>query len=137
MEDGPDLNTATDRSCSRPMSDIQMVYQHKLSNCPGKSIVGINITFPPNGSTPPHRHGTCSVSAYVISGTVYNKMNDDPMKVIKAGGTWYEAPGCHHRISDNASKTEPAVVFASMILDTDVLERDGMTALMQIDPEYL
>ncbi|KAJ5652887.1 RmlC-like cupin domain-containing protein [Penicillium longicatenatum] len=122
---------------SRPMTDLQMAYQYKLSNCPGKSIVGINITFPPNGSTPPHRHGTCSVSAYVISGTVYNKMNDDPMKVIEAGGTWYEAPGCHHRISDNASKTEPAVVFVSMILDTDVLERDGMTALMQIDPEYL
>ncbi|KAJ5640188.1 RmlC-like cupin domain-containing protein [Penicillium longicatenatum] len=122
---------------SRPMTDLQTVYQYKLSNCPGKSIVGMTITFPPNGSTPPHRHGICSVSAYVISGTVYNKMNDDPMKVIEAGGTWYEAPGCHHRISDNASKTEPAVVFVSMILDTDVLERDGMAALMQIDPEYL
>ncbi|KAJ5798555.1 uncharacterized protein N7503_007851 [Penicillium pulvis] len=122
---------------SRPMPDIQMAYQYKLSNCPGKSIVGMCITYPPNGSTPPHRHGSCSVSAYVVSGTLLNKMNDDPMKTINTGGTWYEAPGCHHRISDNASKTESAVLFASMVLDTDVLERDGMNALMQIDKEYL
>lgn len=76
------------------------------------------------------------MSAYVISGTLLNKMNDDPMKVIETGGTWYEAPGCHHRISNNASKTEPAVLLATMVLDTDVLERDGMDALLIIDPEY-
>lgn len=64
------------------------------------------------------------------------RMNNDPMKVIKAGETWYEAPGCHHRISDNASKTEPATLFATLVLDTDVLERDGMGALIQIDEEY-
>jgi hypothetical protein len=64
-------------------------------------------------------------------------MNDDPMKTIETGGTWYEAPGCHHRISDNASKSEPAVLMVTMVLDTDVLERDGMNALIQIDEEYL
>ncbi|KAJ5949822.1 RmlC-like cupin domain-containing protein [Penicillium verhagenii] len=121
---------------SRPRPDIHLAYQYKLSNCPGKSIVGLHVTFPPNGSTPPHRHGGCSVSAYVVSGTLLNKMNDSPMKVINTGGTWYEAPGCHHRISDNASKTESAVLIATMILDTDVLERDGMDALIQIDEEY-
>jgi hypothetical protein len=63
-------------------------------------------------------------------------MNDDPMKVIQSGGTWYEAPGCHHRISDNASKTEEAVLLATMIVDTEALERDGMGALIQIDEEY-
>ncbi|GLI79516.1 hypothetical protein PoHVEF18_007853 [Penicillium ochrochloron] len=121
---------------SRPMPDINIIYQYKLANCPGKSIVGLRVEFPPNGSTPPHRHGGSSVSAYVFSGTLLNKMNNDPMKVIKAGETWYEAPGCHHRISDNASKTEPATLFATLVLDTDVLERDGMGALIQIDEEY-
>lgn len=115
---------------------MNIAYQYKLTNCPGKSIVGLRVEFPPNSSTPPHRHGGCSVSAYVISGTLLNKMNDSPMKVIETGGTWYEAPGCHHRISDNASKTEPAVLFANLVLDTDVLERDGIEALIQIDEEY-
>ncbi|KAJ5378124.1 RmlC-like cupin domain-containing protein [Penicillium cataractarum] len=121
---------------SRPMPEINIAYQYKLGNCPGKSIVGLRVEFPPNGSTPPHRHGGSAVAAYVISGTLLNKMNNDPMKVIKAGETWYEAPGCHHRISDNASKTEPATLFATLVLDTDVLERDGMGALIQIDEEY-
>ncbi|KAJ5101301.1 cupin domain protein [Penicillium alfredii] len=121
---------------SRPMPSIDIVYQYRLVNCPGKSIVGLRIEFPPNGSTPPHRHGGASVSAYVIGGSVLNKMNNDPMKVIKPGGTWYEAPGCHHRISDNASETAPATLMANMVLDTDVLERDGMAALIQIDEEY-
>ncbi|KAJ5116918.1 hypothetical protein N7456_001266 [Penicillium angulare] len=118
------------------MPDITVAYNYKLSNCPGKTIVGVQVSFPPHGATPPHRHGSCAVSAYVISGTVQNKMNNDPMKIIGAGGTWYEAPGCHHRISNNASETEPAVVFASMILDTAEFERDGMAAIIQIDEEY-
>lgn len=118
------------------MPGIHLVYQYKLANCPGKSVVGLRIEFPPNGSTPPHRHGGASVAAYVVSGSVLNKMNNDPMKVINAEGTWYEAPGCHHRISDNASTTEPATLFATMVLDTDDLERNGMDALIQIDEEY-
>ncbi|OJJ36980.1 hypothetical protein ASPWEDRAFT_38630 [Aspergillus wentii DTO 134E9] len=121
---------------SRPMPSIQIAYSYKLSNVPGKSIIGLRVDFPPNGSTPPHRHGGAAVSAYVISGTLLNKMNNDPMKVIPAGGTWYEAPGCHHRISDNASETEPAVLLASMVLDTEAYERDGMDALFQVDEEY-
>lgn len=64
-------------------------------------------------------------------------MNNDPVELYTTGGTWYEAPGCYHRISDNASKTEPATLLATMILDTDVFERDGMDAIIQIDKEYL
>lgn len=118
------------------MPGINITYQYKLPNCPGKNIVGLRVEFAPNGSTPPHRHGGASVSAYVISGTLLNKMNNDPIKVIETGGTWFEAPGCHHRISDNASKTEPATLFAVMVLDTEELEREGMGALIQIDEEY-
>ncbi|KAB8223275.1 hypothetical protein BDV33DRAFT_228725 [Aspergillus novoparasiticus] len=121
---------------SRPMPTINIVYQYKLTHTPGKSIVGLRVEFPPNGSTPPHRHGGAAVAAYVVSGTLLNKMNNDPMKVIETGGSWYEAPGCHHRISDNASKTESAVLIATMVLDTEALERDGMDALIQIDEEY-
>jgi hypothetical protein len=34
--------------------------------------------------------------------------------------SWFEAPGCHHRISDNASKTEAATLIATMVTDTEV-----------------
>lgn len=118
------------------MPEINIAYQYKLVNCPGKSIVGLRVEFPPNGSTPPHRHGGASVAAYVLAGTLLNKMNDDPMKVVGTGGTFYEAPGCHHRISDNASQTEPATLMAVLVTDTDKLEKEGMAALIQIDEEY-
>ena len=94
------------------------------------------VEYPPGGATPPHRHGGASVSAYVISGSLLNKMNDDPMRVVEKGGSWYEAPGCHHKISANASKTEPASFFVSFVLDTEALEQEGLGVLVQIDPEY-
>lgn len=59
------------------------------------------------------------------------------MKEIEEGGSWFEAPGCHHRISNNASKTEEATIMATMITDTDKYERDGMAALIQFDEGYL
>lgn len=118
------------------MPDISLVYSYRLGNCPGKSIVGLRVDFPPNAMTPPHRHGTAAVSAYVFKGTLLNKMNNDPMKTIQEGGTWYEAPGCHHRISNNASATEPATLLANMVVDTEDYEKNGMAALLQIDEEY-
>lgn len=119
------------------MPDINLVYSYRLGNCTGKTMVGLRVDFAPNAMTPPHRHGGAAVSAYVFKGTLLNKMNNDPMKVIPEGGTWYEAPGCHHRISNNASATEPAVLLASMVLDTEAFEKDGMAACVQIDEEYL
>lgn len=95
------------------------------------------IEYPPNGATPPHRHGGASVSAYVIRGAVLNKMNNDPMRVIEHGDSWYEAPGCHHRISANASRTDPASFFVTFVVDSETLERDGPSILVQYDAEYV
>ncbi|QKX54802.1 uncharacterized protein TRUGW13939_01891 [Talaromyces rugulosus] len=119
------------------MPALNIAYSYRLVGIPNKTVVTLRVEFPPNGSTPPHRHGGANVAVFVLKGTVQNKMNDDPMKVIGEGGTWFEAPGCHHRISNNASETEPATVIATMITDTDAFERDGMAALIQIDEEYV
>lgn len=67
-------------------------------------------------------------------------MNDTPMTIKKAGDSFYEAPGCRHRISDNASATEEATIFVTFILETDIiesiLEKDGVAGLVIIDEEY-
>ncbi len=94
------------------------------------------MTFPPNASTPPHRHAGASVSVLVLEGTVLNKMNDSPTQVIETGGTFFEAPGCHHRVSDNYSTTETAKILATMVVDTEVVEKGGLAALVVIDEEY-
>ncbi|KPM37925.1 hypothetical protein AK830_g8632 [Neonectria ditissima] len=83
---------------SRPLPSLAPAFQYKPINCPGKSIIGLIVSFPPNSAKPPHRHGGASVTGIVLEGTVLNKMNDDPTKVIETGGTWHEAPGCHHKV---------------------------------------
>ncbi|KAJ1711325.1 hypothetical protein F9C07_2237264 [Aspergillus flavus] len=40
---------------SRPMPAINIVYQYKLTHTPDKSIVGLRVELPTNGSTPPAR----------------------------------------------------------------------------------
>ena len=129
-----------DHSYSRPFPNLELLYQYQLQNAPGKTILGMKVSFPPNGSTPPHRHAGASITAHVIEGSVLNKMNDEPMKTIKAGESWYEAPGCHHKISDNASATDKALLLVTFVIDTEALERiledQGPAGLVQVDEEY-
>ncbi|KAL6820122.1 hypothetical protein J3E69DRAFT_374174 [Trichoderma sp. SZMC 28015] len=121
---------------SRPLPTVELIYQNKLPNCPGKSIVGLRVTYPPNGSTPPHRHAGASVSAFVVKGTVLSKMNDGPTEVFQEGESWFEAPGCHHKVSDNHSQTDSATLFATLVVDTEVVEKGGVAALVEYDEEY-
>ncbi|KAK2795315.1 hypothetical protein FQN51_000500 [Onygenales sp. PD_10] len=121
---------------TRPLPTIQPIYHHKLTNSPGKSHIGVLVQFPPNAASPPHRHGVASVSAYLISGTLQNKMNDEPIRVFEAGGSWLEKPGCHHKVSANVSKTESATLLATFVIDTEAVEKEGFAALIQVDEEY-
>lgn len=77
---------------------------------------------------------------HVLTGTVLNKMNDEPMAVLKAGDSFFEAPGCRHRISDNASKIEEASLLATLVMETAkaeaLIEAQGAFGLTLIDEEY-
>ena len=63
-------------------------------------------------------------------------MNNEPMEIFHEGGTWKEMPGCHHRISDNASVTEEAVILVNLIIGTEILDRVGVKGMVEIDEEY-
>lgn len=121
---------------SRPFPDIAALYNNTIPNCPGKSIVALHVAWPPNSSVPPHTHAGAFVSVNVISGYVLSKMNNDLMKIYGPGETFTENPGCRHRISDNASATEPATFVATMVVDTKVVEESGIKGLVVIDEEY-
>lgn len=117
------------------------MYKYKLRNTPDMSILGLKVILPPGACTPPHTHHGASVAVHVLTGTVLNKMNDEPMALLKAGDSFYEAPGCRHKISDNPSKTEEASLLATMVLETakldDIVEKGGAFGLVVIDEEYL
>ncbi|TVY49135.1 hypothetical protein LOCC1_G001200 [Lachnellula occidentalis] len=121
---------------SRPFKKIIPIYAHPIPTCPGKSIVALRVEFPPNGSTPPHTHAAAFVSVNVVSGFVYNKMNNEPMAVFGPGETFTEGPGCRHVVSDNASVREPAVIVATMVVDTRVLDEGGVEGCVVVDEVY-
>ena len=54
--------------------------------------------------------------AYVLSGQIRSQVDGEPARVYKPGETWYEAPGAHHVISENASSTEPATLLAVFVV---------------------
>ncbi|KFY16237.1 hypothetical protein V491_05381 [Pseudogymnoascus sp. VKM F-3775] len=121
----------------RPFPDVKCLYNHKIPNAPGKSVLSYLISQPPNGSTPPHTHAGAFVSVYIISGYMLNGMNKEPMELLGPGDTFIEHPGCHHRLSDNASATEPASFIATLVIDTKTVEELGVEGLTVIDEEYL
>jgi quercetin dioxygenase-like cupin family protein len=49
---------------------------------------------------------------------VRSQVDDGPVRVYHAGEYFTEKPGAHHRVSENASKTEPARLLAIFVLDT-------------------
>jgi quercetin dioxygenase-like cupin family protein len=106
-----------------------------LAEAPGKNLVVVELNFAPNPrppSTPEnhprgHRHPG-SVYVYVTQGAVRLGVEGQPVQVVAAGGSFFEAVGAHHIISENASATEPARAIAVMVVP------DG-APLTTLDPE--
>ena len=100
-------------------TSVEQKLSAAIPNIPGKSILAVVVDYPPGVRNPPHRHAASAfVTAYVLEGAVRSQVDDGPVKVYRAGEYFTENPGAHHRISENASKTEPAKMLAIFVLDT-------------------
>jgi len=95
-------------------------FSHGISNIPGKSLIAVEVNYAPGEKTPAHRHAASAfIMAYVVSGSIRSQVAGEPARVYHAGDTWYEEPGAHHVISENASDEEPATLLAVFVVDTD------------------
>lgn len=93
----------------------QLVTAEKLPNVPGKDFTAVEVDFAPGATAPAHHHSGF-VFAYVLSGAVRSQLAGGPAQVYRTGDHFVEAPGSHHEIAANASKTKPArmlVVFVA------------------------
>ncbi|CAM1508027.1 Fc.00g048750.m01.CDS01 [Cosmosporella sp. VM-42] len=126
------MEPTSNESQSRPRESIKILYDYELKNAPGKSIVGIELSYPPGGFTPPHRHGGAQVVAFVTEGSILSGMNGNPPKVYGVGEHFLEYPGCHHTVSDNASADESFKGIVVMVVDTEVVKQ-GYQALVVLD----
>lgn len=82
-------------------------------------MVAVVVSYPPGGKSPAHHHAPSAfIYAYVLSGSIRSKVGNEPAKVYKVGESFYEVPGSHHAISENASAKEPASLLAIFVVDS-------------------
>lgn len=88
-----------------------------LPNVPGKRLTAIVVHYAPGAASPAHHHAG-SVFAYVLSGVIRSQNSSTgPVRDYKAGESFFEPPGSHHLVSENASKTKPASLLAIFVAD--------------------
>jgi quercetin dioxygenase-like cupin family protein len=99
---------------------VTLVFDHVLPNVPDKSMKVQLVEYEPGVSSLPHTHAASAfIYATVLDGAVRSKINNNPEQVYHAGESFFELPGDHHRVSANASDTEPARLLAVLIANTD------------------
>jgi quercetin dioxygenase-like cupin family protein len=107
------------RGLGANLEQVKPVFQHEIPNIPGKSMVAVVVTYPPGAKSLPHHHAPSAfIYAHVLSGTIRSKVDDQPARIYKVGEGFYEVPGSHHTISENASDTEPASLLAVFVVDS-------------------
>jgi quercetin dioxygenase-like cupin family protein len=99
--------------------DVKLVFEHAIPNIDGKRLVAVVVSYPAGGKSAPHRHaGSAFIYAYVLSGAIRSQVDDGPARVYQTGEGFYEVPGAHHRISENASDKGPASLLAVFVVDS-------------------
>ena len=99
---------------------VKLNFEKMISNLPGKSLVAVEVEYPPGGASVPHIHAKSAfIYAYVVSGVIESKVNDGEVRIYRAGESWSEPPGASHPVSRNASKTQPAKLLAIFVVDTN------------------
>ncbi len=97
---------------------VTVAADEPIPNLPGKRLASLIVDYPPGASSVPHRHARSAfIYAYVLSGEIRSQVDDEPARVYRPGEAWFESPGAHHRVSANASDTEPARLLAVFIVD--------------------
>jgi quercetin dioxygenase-like cupin family protein len=96
---------------------VTPVFSNKLPNVPGQSLTAILVTYEPGGKSNSHHHAG-SVYAYVLTGAIRSENSaTGPVRVYKAGESFFEPPGSAYLISENASATEPASLLAIFVAE--------------------
>ena len=103
---------------SPPRETVTVAADKPIPNLPGKRLVSHIVDYAPGVSSASHRHaGSAFIYAYVLSGEIRSQVDGEPVRVYRAGEAWFESPGAHHRVSENASNTAPARLLAVLIVD--------------------
>jgi quercetin dioxygenase-like cupin family protein len=101
------------------------VIKQALPGEPLRDLVLVEVTYPAGTGSPAHLHAL-GVAAFVVSGSIASQVGDGPERIYRAGEAWWEPPGAVHRVSRNASTSEPATLLAIYIVPKDASPTDLM-----------
>ena len=99
--------------------NVKVVFERPIPNIEGKRMVAVVVSYPPGSRSPAHHHAPSAfIYAHVLSGAIRSQVGDEPTKVYHVGEGFYEVPGSHHGISENASDRDPASLLAVFVVDS-------------------
>ena len=78
----------------------------------------VEVTLEPEQESAPHRHPGPAFG-YVLEGEYEWAIDDNTIKTLKVGDTFYEPTGCLHRVSRNPSKKGKTRVLAVVLHPRD------------------
>jgi quercetin dioxygenase-like cupin family protein len=95
---------------------VKQLMTKELAGVTGKEVLMSTVTYPPGGSSPPHRHDA-QVFVYVLQGELTMQVQGGPKVTLKPGDTFYESPTDVHSVSANASESAPATFLVFIVKD--------------------
>lgn len=104
---------------------VTPLFSTPLSDMQGKEGVVLRVEYAPGGSTPVHHHDAHAF-VYVLTGSVVMQVKGQEARTLRAGDTYYEAPGDIHLVSRNASATEAATFIVVLV------KKQGNPVLMPV-----
>jgi quercetin dioxygenase-like cupin family protein len=113
---GPLKFTCAGETVQPGMPTVAELMSRHLDRSPNSEALMISVTYPPGSASLPHRHDA-QVFVYVLEGAMTMQVDGSPPVTVRAGQTFYEGPHDVHRVSANASQTEPAKILVFMIKD--------------------
>ena len=81
-----------------------VIFSGALKEVPGTKLVVVSLKLEPAGKAPPHpHHHPGSVYVYVTRGVARLGLKGQPVQIVHAGESFFEAPGSVHTVAESAS----------------------------------
>lgn len=103
-------------ACADGPAKVTPLMTRDLAGVDGKEIIMSTVEYLPAGHSVAHRHDA-NVIVYVLQGTLTMQIDGHEPVTLKPGDAFYESPDDVHRVSANASQTEPAKFLVFMVKD--------------------
>src|SRR5215216_5906856 len=100
-----------------PGQRVTDVFKMAMPDVLGREMrIRLSERDPGNGSAP-HRHPCCHTFGYVLEGTYEFKVDNEPVRQLKAGEVFHEPPNALHAVSRNPSATEKVKYLIIQVAD--------------------